>query len=67
MPLDVQEVSALVEERSRFVSDLMGAMEKTIVGQRYMLERLLVGLLANGHVLLEGVPELGNTRLRTGP
>ena len=34
----------------------MRAMEQVIVGQRYMLERLLVGLLANGHVLIEGVP-----------
>ncbi len=62
MPLDVEEISALVEQRSGFVRDLMGAMETAIVGQRYMLERLLVGLLANGHVLLEGVPGLAKTR-----
>ncbi len=62
MPLDVEEISALVEQRSGFVEDLMRAMETAIVGQRYMLERLLVGLLANGHVLLEGVPGLAKTR-----
>jgi MoxR-like ATPase len=62
MPLDVEEISALVEQRSGFVRDLMRAMETAIVGQRYMLERLLVGLLANGHVLLEGVPGLAKTR-----
>lgn len=62
MPLDVEEISALVEQRSGFVRDLMSAMETAIVGQRYMLERLLVGLLANGHVLLEGVPGLAKTR-----
>ena len=62
MPLDVEEISALVEQRSGFVRDLMGAMETAIIGQRYMLERLLVGLLANGHVLLEGVPGLAKTR-----
>jgi len=62
MPLDVEEISALVEQSSGFVEDLMRAMETAIVGQRYMLERLLVGLLANGHVLLEGVPGLAKTR-----
>ena len=36
-------------------------MEQVIVGQRYMLERLLVGLLANGHVLIEGVPGIAKT------
>jgi len=65
MPLDVEEVNDLVEQRSRFVRDLLQAMETVIVGQRYMLERLLVGLLANGHVLLEGVPGLAKTRAVT--
>ena len=44
-----------------FGPDVIRAMEQVIVGQRYMLERLLVGLLANGHVLLEGVPGLAKT------
>ena len=65
MSLDVREIGALVEQHSRIVQDLMGAMEQVIVGQRYMLERLLVGLLANGHVLLEGVPGLAKTRAVT--
>ena len=45
----------------RFGQDVMRAMEQVIVGQRYMLERLLVGLLANGHVLIEGVPGIAKT------
>jgi MoxR-like ATPase len=65
MSLDVREIGALVEQHSRFVQDLMGAMGQVIVGQQYMLERLLVGLLANGHVLLEGVPGLAKTRAVT--
>ena len=58
---NVEQVNALVEQQGRFVRDLMTAMEQTIIGQRYMLERLLVGLLANGHVLLEGVPGIAKT------
>ncbi|ETW95067.1 MAG: ATPase AAA [Candidatus Entotheonella factor] len=65
MALDVREIGILVEQHSQFVHRLMGAMEQVIVGQRYMLERLLVGLLANGHVLLEGVPGLAKTRAVT--
>ncbi|WP_089936090.1 AAA family ATPase [Candidatus Entotheonella palauensis] len=65
MALDVREIGILVEQHSQFVHNLMGAMEQVIVGQQYMLERLLVGLLANGHVLLEGVPGLAKTRAVT--
>lgn len=65
MTPEVGEVNALVEKESRFVEDVLRAMETVIVGQRYMLERLLVGLLANGHVLLEGVPGLAKTRAVT--
>jgi MoxR-like ATPase len=46
---------------SRFGHEVIAAMEQVIVGQRYMLERLLVGLLANGHVLIEGVPGIAKT------
>ncbi|MDP6517610.1 MAG: MoxR family ATPase [Alphaproteobacteria bacterium] len=61
MPHDVGDISAQVERQSQFVQTLMAALEQVIVGQRYMLERLLVGLLANGHVLLEGAPGLAKT------
>ena len=65
MALDVREIGIRVEQHSPFVHQLMDAMTQIIVGQRYMLERLLVGLLANGHVLLEGVPGLAKTRAIT--
>ena len=65
MTMDVGAINALVEQQSRFVQDLVQTMEQVIVGQRYMLERLLVGLLANGHVLIEGVPGLAKTRAVT--
>ena len=65
MALDMRELGTLVVQHSRFVQDIMQAMERVIVGQKSMLERLLVGLLANGHVLLEGVPGLAKTRAVT--
>ena len=65
MPRDVTEVDALVEAQGGFVDDVMAALERVIVGQKYMLDRLLVGLLANGHVLIEGVPGLAKTRAVT--
>jgi MoxR-like ATPase len=65
MALDMREIGTLVAQHSQFVQDVMQAMERVIVGQKPMLERLLVGLLANGHVLLEGVPGLAKTRAVT--
>jgi MoxR-like ATPase len=59
--LDIAAAAARIAEEGQFARDLMQAMEQVIVGQRYMLERLLVGLLANGHVLLEGVPGIAKT------
>ncbi len=60
----VQEIEALNEKirrESAFVEDVLGELGKVIVGQRAMTERLLVALLADGHVLLEGVPGLAKT------
>jgi MoxR-like ATPase len=53
--------AALIEHESRIVGELMTELGRVIVGQRAMLERLLIGLLADGHVLLEGVPGLAKT------
>jgi len=61
MAADVKQIGNLVQEKSEFVRALFGEMDKVIVGQRYMLERMLIGLLANGHILLEGVPGLAKT------
>jgi MoxR-like ATPase len=61
MAADIKQIGNLVQEKSEFVRALFGQIDKVIVGQRYMLERMLVGLLANGHILLEGVPGLAKT------
>ena len=58
---DVSSNAKATQPKNAFVGDLMLAMQQDIIGQQYMLERLLVGLLANGHVLLEGVPGLAKT------
>ena len=61
MATDVKQISGLVLQKSEFVRTLFAELDKVIVGQRYMLERMLIGLLANGHILLEGVPGLAKT------
>jgi MoxR-like ATPase len=57
----ISELTELIRQESAFVAALQSELSKVIVGQRYMIERLLIGLLANGHVLLEGVPGLAKT------
>ena len=58
---DARLVDTDIEQKSAFLEQLKGAIGEVIVGQEYMIERLLVGLLANGHVLLEGAPGLAKT------
>jgi MoxR-like ATPase len=58
---DVKAINALVEKESGFVDEILAEVGKVIVGQRYMVERLLIGLFANGHCLIEGVPGLAKT------
>src|SRR5688572_19895574 len=58
---DVRALNDLVAKESAFIDDLIAEIGKVIVGQTYMVERVLVGLLAGGHVLLEGVPGLAKT------
>jgi MoxR-like ATPase len=55
--MTVEVINEKVKKESAFVPKLIAEMEKVIVGQKYLLERLLVGLLANGHILIEGVPD----------
>ena len=57
----ITAINDKVKQESVFVASLRAEMEKVIVGQRYLLDRLVVGLLANGHLLLEGVPGLAKT------
>ncbi len=61
METDVREITERVRERQELVGRIVTEIEKLIVGQHYMIERLLVGILSNGHVLLEGVPGLAKT------
>jgi MoxR-like ATPase len=61
MPVDVHEIRKLVSEKSELVGRLISEIGKAVIGQREMLSRLLVGLLADGHILLEGVPGLAKT------
>ena len=61
MATDVKQIGEMVQAKSEFVRTLLSEIDKVIVGQRYMLERMLIGLLANGHILLEGVPGLAKT------
>src|SRR5688572_12002542 len=58
---DVRALNEIVAKESAFVDDLMAEISKVIVGQTYMVDRILIGLLAGGHVLLEGVPGLAKT------
>lgn len=57
----ITAINDKVKQESIFVQGLTAEIEKVIVGQRYLIERLLVGLLSNGHVLVEGVPGLAKT------
>lgn len=59
--MDITELNERIKQESAFVDLLLNEMNKVIVGQKAMVERLLVGLLGNGHVLLEGVPGLAKT------
>jgi MoxR-like ATPase len=61
MAYDVKVINELVQKESAFTEKLLGEVQKVIVGQRYMVERILIGLLTGGHVLLEGVPGLAKT------
>jgi MoxR-like ATPase len=61
MQRDVQSVQEWVQRESAVVERLLAEVRKVIVGQRYLLERMVIGLLAGGHLLLEGVPGLAKT------
>jgi len=61
MNVDVRAINEKIERESAFIDILTLEMNKVIVGQKDMIERLLIGLLGNGHILLEGVPGLAKT------
>ena len=59
--IDIRELNALIEQQSNFVTNLTTGMDRVIVGQKHLVESLLIGLLSDGHILLEGVPGLAKT------
>ena len=59
--MDIKTINEMIQRESAFVDTLTTEVAKVIVGQKQMVERLLIGLLCNGHVLLEGVPGLAKT------
>lgn len=61
MTMDIKQIGKIVEEKSSFIRLLLNEFDKVIIGQRYMLERMLVAILSNGHILIEGVPGLAKT------
>ena len=59
--IDIRALNERIEEKSTFVTNIMTGMDQVIVGQKHLVESLLIGLLSDGHVLLEGVPGLAKT------
>ena len=58
---ELNALNARIESESAFIEKLLAAIGKVIIGQKYMVERLVIGLLCNSHILLEGVPGLAKT------
>jgi MoxR-like ATPase len=61
MNVDIKQLNERIHQESAFVDGLITEMGKVIIGQRYLLERLLIGILTGGHILIEGVPGLAKT------
>ncbi len=61
MDTDIQQIQSRVESEASFVQRLTGEISSVIVGQKYLIERLLIGILSDGHILIEGVPGLAKT------
>ena len=59
--INIRELSERIKEESAFVENLTMGMSRVIVGQRHLVDSLLIGLLSDGHILLEGVPGLAKT------
>ena len=59
--IDIRELNMRIEQQSSFVTNLVTGMSRVIVGQQHLIDSLLIGLLSDGHILLEGVPGLAKT------
>lgn len=55
--VDIRELNELIASKSSFVNMITMGMDQVIVGQKHLVDSLLIGLLSNGHILLEGVPD----------
>ena len=64
--INIKELNERIERESVFVDTLRTEMGKVIIGQSHLVDTLLIGLLSNGHILLEGVPGLAKTPERIG-
>jgi MoxR-like ATPase len=61
MPIDIDSLNKQIMQESVFISKLLNEISTVLVGQKYVLERMIIGLLSNGHILLEGLPGLAKT------
>ena len=59
--IDIRELNIMIEQQSGFVTNLVAGMDQVIVGQKHLVDSLLISLLSDGHILLEGVPGLAKT------
>ena len=60
--VDIRALNERIERHSSFVTNIIAGMDQAIIGQKHLVESLLLGLLSDGHVLLEGVPGLAKTK-----
>ena len=59
--IDIQQLQEKIDQQSQFINRIKEELSKVLVGQQNMVDKLLIGLLSNGHILLEGVPGLAKT------
>ena len=59
--VDIRELNIIIEQQSAFITNITNGMNRVIVGQKHLVDSLLISLLSNGHILLEGVPGLAKT------
>ena len=59
--IDIRELNTMIESQTGFLVDLTTGMGRTIIGQKHLVDALLIGMLSDGHILLEGVPGLAKT------
>ena len=59
--IDIRELNIRIEQQSSFVTNLTAGMNQVIVGQKHLIDSMLIGLLSDGNILLEGVPGLAKT------